>query len=138
MLEKFSIQYKEDNKKLSKSENYVTHETFTEDMNYESDYDIALKKAKKAGKPLMLFMTTSYCPWCRKLENRLLSQTDIDKKIKAKFIPLMLNLDLDDYPEQFAKTRFTPILYIVNSTTEKIEYEFVGYNSRDEFLYVLK
>ena len=50
----------------------------------------------------------------------------------------MLNLDLDDYPEQFAKTRFTPILYIVNSTTEKIEYEFVGYNSRDEFLYVLK
>ena len=138
MLEKFRVQYKEDNKKLSKSENSVTHETFAEDMNYESEYDAALEKAKKSGKPLMLFMTTSYCPWCRKLENRILSQTDIDKKIKEKYIPLMLNLDLDDYPEQFTKTRFTPILYIVNSTTEKIEHQFVGYSARDEFLHVLR
>lgn len=138
MLEKFKLQHKEDNKKHSKSKTVVTHETFAADMGYETSYKVALDKAKKSGKPLMLFMTTSYCPWCRKLENRILSQADIDKSIKEKYIPITLNLDKDSYPEQFAKTRFTPILYIVNSTTEKIEHKFVGYSTRDEFLHLLK
>lgn len=138
MLERFKIQYKEDNKKLSKSKTSVTHDTFAKDMHYEDNYKTALAKAKKEGKPLMLFMTTSYCPWCRKLESRILSQTDIDATIKKKYIPLTLNLDKDSYPEQFAKTRFTPIIYIVNSTTEEIEQKFVGYSARDEFLHLIK
>jgi thiol-disulfide isomerase/thioredoxin len=138
MLEKFKVLYKDDNKKLSKSKTSVSHDTFAADMLYENNYQTALAKAKKTGKPLMLFMTTSYCPWCRKLENRILSQTDIDSAIKEKYIPLALNLDKDSYPEKFAKTRFTPIIYIVNPTTEEIEYQFAGYSTRNEFLHLLK
>ena len=138
MLESFKLQYEDDNKKVSKSKKSVTHETFATVMGYETNYKTALAKAKKAGKPLLLFMTTSYCPWCRKLESRILSQTDIDKSVKAKYIPVTLNLDKDSFPAQFAKTRFTPIIYIVNSTTEKIEHKFVGYSSRNDFLRVLK
>jgi len=138
MLEKFKLQYHEDNKKLSSAKTSVTHETFAKDMGYETNYKAALAKAKKEGKALMIFMTTSYCPWCRKLENRILSQNDIDAKIKAKYVPLMLNLDKDTYPEQFAKTRFTPILYMVDSKDEKIVHKFVGYSSRGEFLQVIK
>lgn len=138
MLEKFKVLYKDDNKKLSKSKTSVSHDTFAADMHYENNYQTALAKAKKTGKPLMLFMTTSYCPWCRKLENRILSQTDIDSAIKEKYIPLALNLDKDSYPEKFAKTRFTPIIYIVNPTTEEIEHQFAGYSTRNEFLHLLK
>ena len=138
MLEKFRLQYQDDNKERSKSHKAVTHENFASEMGYEISYQAALSRAKKEGKPLLLFMTTSYCPWCRKLESRLLSQADIDAKIKEKYIPLALNLDKDSYPEQFAKTRFTPILYIVNSKDETIEHKFVGYSSRGEFLHVLK
>jgi len=138
MLEKFKLQYQEDNKQLSKEKTSVTHETFAKDMGYETDYKTALAKAKKEGKGLFIFMTTSYCPWCRKLENRILSQHDIDAKIKAKYIPLMLNLDKDSYPEQFAKTRFTPILYIVDAKDGSIKHKFVGYSARGEFLQVLK
>lgn len=138
MLEKFSIQHKEDNKKLSKSKTSVTHDTFAKDMQYENNYKVALAKAKKAGKPLMMFMTTSYCPWCRKLESRILSQTDIDSTVKKRYIPITLNLDKDSFPEQFSKTRFTPIIYIVNSTTEEIEHKFIGYSAKDEFLHLLK
>lgn len=138
MLEKFKVLYNDDNKKLSKSKISVSHDTFAADMHYENNYKTALTKAKRSGKPLMLFMTTSYCPWCRKLENRILSQTDIDTAIKNKYVPLALNLDKDSYPEKFAKTRFTPIIYIVNPTTEEIEHKFVGYSTRDEFLHLLK
>jgi len=138
MLEKFKLQYQEDNKKLSSAKTSVTHETFAKDMGYETNYKAALAKAKKEGKKVMIFMTTSYCPWCRKLENRILSQNDIDVKIKSKYIPLMLNLDKDTYPKQFAKTRFTPILYIVDSKDEKIMHKFVGYSNRGEFLQIVK
>jgi len=138
MLEKFKLQYQEDNNKLSSEKKSVTHETFAKDMGYETDYNTALAKAKKEGKDITMFMTTSYCPWCRKLENRILSQNDIDAKVKAKYIPLMLNLDKDSYPEQFAKTRFTPILYIVDAKDESIKHKFVGYSARGEFLQVLK
>lgn len=138
MLEKFKLQYQEDNKKLSKGKKSVTHETFSKDMGYETNYRIALAKAKKAEKPLLLFMTTSYCPWCRKLENRILSQTDTNKAIQERYIPLTLNLDKDWYPERFGKTRFTPILYIINFETQKIEHQFVGYSSRNEFLHLLE
>jgi len=138
MLETFKLQYQDDNKKLSKAKKAVTHETFAKEMHYETEYKAALAKAKKAGKPLLLLMTTSYCPWCRKLENRILSLTDINKVIQEKYIPVTLNLDKDSYPEQFGKTRFTPIIYIVNSNTEKIDHQFAGYSSRNEFLRLLK
>ena len=137
MLEKFKLQFQEDNKEISKGKIPFTHETFAKDMGYETNYNIALTKAKKEGKQVMLFMTTSYCPWCRKLESRLLSQIDIDKKIKDNYIPLTLNLDTDTYPEQFSKTRFTPILYIVDEKSEKIEHIFEGYNNRGDFIRLL-
>ncbi|HSR74518.1 MAG TPA: thioredoxin family protein [Sulfurovum sp.] len=138
MLEKFRLQYLDDNKKRSKSHKVVSHEDFASEMGYETNYQAALLRAKKEGKSLMLFMTTSYCPWCRKMENRILSQEDIDTRIKEKYIPLALNLDKDSYPEQFANTRFTPIIYIVNSKDETIAHKFVGYSSREAFLQVLK
>ena len=138
MLGKFVLQYKEDNKKISASTNVVEHEGFAAQMKYELDYYTAAKKAKEAGKSMMIFMTTNFCPWCRKLESRILSKADINAKIHAKYVPVMLNLDTDKFPEHFSKNRFTPILYIVNPTDDSIEEQFTGYNNRDGFLQLLK
>ena len=138
MLSKFRHQYKDDNKKMSDTKTGLTHENFSEHMGYETDYKTALAKAKKEGKELFIFMTTSYCPWCRKLENRLLSKVDIDKKIKAKYIPVMLNFSRKNFPKQFREIALTPTLYIVDPKTEKIAHQFVGYSARDDFLFILK
>ncbi len=138
MLENFALQYKDDNKKISSEKKAVDHKDFATDMQYETDYQTALAKAKKAGKLLMIFMTTNYCPWCRKLESRILSKADIDQKIKEKYIPLMLNLDEKKFPAQFQEIVFTPTLYVVNASSEKIEHTFVGYSSKDDFLHLLK
>jgi thiol-disulfide isomerase/thioredoxin len=138
MLAKFSDQFKEDNKKISTSKNVVEHDSFASTMAYETDYNTAAAKAKKTGKPLMIFMTTNFCPWCRKLESRVLSKSDINAKVQEKFVPLMLNLDTDSFPKQFAKSRFTPILYIVDPKDESITHQFIGYNNRDGFLHLIK
>ena len=138
LLEKFALQYKEDNKEIASARSAVSHEDFAKEMQYETEYKAALQKAKKAHKPLMIFMSTSYCPWCRKLESQVLAREDIHKKINDRYIPLMLNFDEKKFPEQFSKIPITPTLYIVNSKSEKIEHTFVGYNNRDEFLHILK
>ncbi len=137
MLETFATQYKDDNKKLSKNKKTVTHETFAQDMGYENNYAVALAKARKEGKPLFVFMTTAYCPWCRKLENRILSQGHIDKKIKEKHIAVMVNFDEKKFPKTLSAIAITPTLYVVNSKTEKIEETFVGFSSRNAFLHYL-
>jgi len=136
MLSKFAHQYKDDNKDMSKSKE-ITHENFASVMGYETDYNVALAKAKKEGRKLMIFMTTSYCPWCRKIEKRVLSKVNIDKKIKTKYISVMLNFNKKKFPKQFNEIALTPTLYIVDPKTEKIEHQFVGYSGRDEFLQLL-
>ena len=137
MLLRFAHQYKDDNKDMSYAKIGLTHENFAEHMGYETSYNVALEKAKKEGKDLFIFMTMSYCPWCRKLENRMLSKVDIDKKIKANYIPAMLNFSKKDFPVQLREVALTPALYIVDSKTEKILHQFVGYNHRGEFLELL-
>lgn len=138
MLSKFAYQYKDDNKDSSAAKEGLTHENFASHMHYETEYSAALAKAKKEGKPLFIFMSTSYCPWCRKLESRMLSKVEIDKKIKAKFVPLMLNFSKKNFPKQFKEIALTPTLYIVDPKSEKIMHQFVGYSNRGEFLDLLK
>jgi thioredoxin-related protein len=138
MLRRFSHQYKDDNKNISDKKAGITHENFASQMEYETDYEVALAKAKKQGKELFIFMSTSYCPWCRKIENRVLSKVDINKRIKEKYIPVMLNFSRKNFPKQFKEINLTPTLYIVDPKTEKINHQFVGYSAKDDFLFELK
>lgn len=138
MLQRFAHQYKDDNKDMSHAKVGLTHENFAEHMGYETDYKVALAKAKKENKPLFIFMSTSYCPWCRKIEKRMLSKVEIDKKIHSKYVPAKLNFSKKNFPTQFREIALTPTLYIVDSKTEKIVHQFVGYSARDEFLELLK
>ena len=138
MLRRFAQQYKDDNKNVTDKKAGITHENFASQMEYETDYVVALTRAKKEGKKLFIFMSTSYCPWCRKIENRVLTKVDINKKIKEKYVPVMLNFSRKNFPKQFRDIALTPTLYIVDPKNEKILHQFVGYSAKDDFLYELK
>ena len=138
LLESFRLQHIEDNKELLAPNKSFNHEEFAKVMQYETDYAIALAKAKKEKKSLMVFMSTSYCPWCRKLESQVLAKESIDEKIHAKYIPVMLNYDEKKFPENLVEIKITPTLYIVDFKSGKIEEKIVGYNNRSAFLHLLK
>ena len=138
LLESFRLQHIEDNKELLAPNKSFNHEAFAKVMQYETDYDVALAKAKKEKKALMVFMSTSYCPWCRKLESQILAKESIDAKIHEKYMPVMLNYDKKKFPEKLLKIKITPTLHIINSESGKIEEKVVGYNNRSAFLHLLK
>ncbi|KYJ87693.1 thioredoxin family protein [Sulfurovum riftiae] len=140
MAEKFADQYRDDNKKLTevKAGKRVSYENFAREMAYETNYMAAMKKAKAEGKPVMVFMTTNYCPWCRKFESRILTEVEIDRQIKKKYVPLLLNFEKKEFPSILDEIAVTPTLYIIDPKTEKILHTFVGYSSREDFLRELK
>ena len=114
-----------------------TLEEFAAKYHYETNYDVALKKAQKAHKPLFLIMVTNYCPWCRKYEKRTLSDPTINKDIHKRYVPLILNREKGEFPDQF-KTPIVPISYVVNSYNEKIVKKVMGYKGKKDLKEALK
>jgi thioredoxin-related protein len=113
-----------------------SYKDFAKKMNYETSYEVALKKAKEQKKDIMFFMVANFCPWCVKFEKKVLAKKDVDMKVKQKFIPLIINREEKNFPEKF-KTPVVPAVYFVDYKNENIKKTVVGYNNRDEFLSIL-
>lgn len=135
MLAKFSEQYTEENKKIEKV--VINEENFASEMKYETNFDEAIKRAKKEQKNVMLVLVSNYCPWCRKFEQRVLLKEEVNAIIQKNYIPLIINREKDPFPKEF-DTGFTPIVHFIDHKTQKSYKNVVGYNNKDEFTYILK
>lgn len=135
MLAKFSEQYTEENKKIEKV--VINEENFASEMKYETNFDEAMKRAKKEQKNVMLVLVSNYCPWCRKFEQRVLLKEEVNAIIQKNYIPLIINREKDPFPKEF-DTGFTPIVHFIDHKTQKSYKNVVGYNNKDEFTYILK
>lgn len=135
MLAKFSEQYTEENKKITKV--VINEENFASEMKYETNYEDAVKKSKKQQKNIMLVLVSNYCPWCRKFEQRVLLKEEVNAIIQKNYIPLILNREKDPFPKEF-DTGFTPIVHFIDHKTQKSYKNVIGYNNKDEFTYILK
>lgn len=115
----------------------ATSEKFIKEMAYESDYKVALEKAKATNKAIMMVVSQTTCPWCRKLERQTLKKKNIDKLIKENFIPLSLDKDLMKYPKQF-ETKVVPTIFFINSKDEMIIKKILGYKNKKDFKNILE
>ncbi len=132
---RFAGQYREENKALVKVA--VDKNSFASATGYETNYDAALKRAKKEKKNIMLVLVSNYCPWCLKFEERVLLKKDVNTMIHKKYIPLIINKDKEPFPKRFDKA-FTPVVHFIDYKTEQSYASVAGYHNRDEFLYLLK
>ena len=106
---------------------------FAKGMSYETDYKVALQKAKKSNKQVMFVMVTNYCPWCRKFEKRTLVKDEVNEIVQSKYIPLILNREKGEYPKQFYTKRIPVVMFIDANKEEKIR-ESLGYKKVKEFV----
>ena len=106
-------------------------------MFYETNYDEAIKKGKKLHKNIMLVLVANYCPWCRKFEQRVLIKKEVNDLVQKNYIPLIINRETKKFPKKFDKS-FTPIVHFIDYKTEKSNASIVGYNNKDNFVYLLK
>ena len=110
----------------------LTFSLFAQDfpsLHYSSSFESAIKKAKKEKKMVMLFITQDYCPWCKKLAYKILSDASISSLIKEKFIPVILNKNRDNIPLKY-QTPIAPTLFFINAQENEEIWRQSGYCDR--------
>lgn len=115
---------------------FASSAKFIEEMKYETNYELALQKAKKENKDLMMLVTSKSCPWCRKLERQTLSKEDINSLIQKSYVPLNVDQDLKNYPKNL-EVKYVPTVYFIDSKNGKLIEKVVGYKNKKEFTNVL-
>lgn len=113
-----------------------TYKEFAKSYGFYTNYEKAFAKAKKEKKKLLLITVANFCPWCKKLENRVLKDMVVQEKIQNKFIPVIINKDIDFLEERFI-TNIVPMSYIVDYKTGKILKSKTGYQKKSDFIYFM-
>jgi thiol:disulfide interchange protein len=73
-------------------------------IDWETDYDVALKKAKQENKIVMAFVYTDWCPYCRKMQKETFMDADVEKKATASFIAVKINPDKSTSRKRLAES----------------------------------
>lgn len=113
------------------------YKEFAQSMQYETNYEKALGKAKAEGKNLMVLIITNYCPWCAKFEKKTLSDAQIDAMVKSGYIPLIINKEEKNFPS-FLNAPMVPTTFFIDAKSQKILHESVGFSSKADFETLLK
>jgi len=110
---------------------------FSKKLSYETNYSEALTKAKEQKKNILLIQVSNYCPWCKKLEKKTLASSKVNALVQKNYIPLILNRDKREYPEQFY-TPIVPVSYIIDYEDDSKFKQLRGYKSKNDFLFFIK
>jgi len=73
------------------------------ELNWEHNYDNALASAKKENKLVYLFIGADICKHCDRFKEQTLSNKDLIKRMKKKYILLYMSRDQHKIPDGFEK-----------------------------------
>ncbi|UFS61614.1 thioredoxin family protein [Sulfurimonas sp. HSL-3221] len=133
LLAKFADQYAQERGTLKRVKEKGS---LAASLGYETNFDNAVKRAKKEHKNVMLVLVANYCPWCRKFEELVLRKEDVNALVHQKYVPVILNKEKDAFPPEF-NISFTPVVHFIDPVTLKGYHTVAGYNSREEFTHWL-
>lgn len=101
-------------------------------IHWETDYQIAFKRAQLQKKPLLVFFSGSdWCIWCRKLEIELFNSDVVSEKLDHWAIPVYLDFPQEkqlkptqERANRILKERWNvndfPTVLLISQKTEKI------------------
>lgn len=98
-------------------------------------YDDALQKAKKDNKIVMVEFMRQGCHYCVEMENSVLRDKEVVKKIEKYFIPVKIDINKDEIPLNM-KIYMTPTFVFIDKN-EKIVKKIPGAWKKEDFLMIL-
>lgn len=106
-------------------------------VQWYTDYDKAIARAKRLKRPLLIDFAASWCVPCRLMDRTVWSDESVQKAITNDFVPLRIDMDAKHAPpliEKF-KVEFVPTMLIVDSDEKELAME--GFVSAEELLAVI-
>ncbi len=113
---------------------FEDYKDFARLMKYELDYEQARKKAIAQHKLLLVLYVKDGCPFCTKLEEEVLTDRDVRKFIKERYVSAIVNEYHKNFPD-FLLSRIAPVTYIIEPKSQKVVKEIIGYMEMDQYLW---
>ena len=89
-------------------------------INWVASYDVALTKAAKEKKNVMVMLSKEGCPACEYMEDVVFEEQAVEDAINKKFIPVHLDIHKDKIPTELGYIG-TPTFHFVNAKGEKLK-----------------
>ena len=104
-------------------------------LDYESSYEVAVAKAKKENKMVLMVIVQDPCPYCDRLVKKTLDTPCVQKRMKH-YVPLIVD-KYTTFPKQF-KPPFIPMSYVIDPNSEEVTFKIVGALSPNEYIHNLE
>jgi thiol:disulfide interchange protein DsbD len=106
------------------------------------DFDAALKKSIRQGKPVMLDFYADWCTYCIKMEDYTFSDSRVQEALSGVTL-LQADVTANDAADLALLNHFNlfappAILFFGTDGAERTDYRLIGYLGVDEFLAHLK
>jgi thiol:disulfide interchange protein DsbD len=87
---------------------------------FGDDWDQAVEQSRASGKPALVLFTADWCPACRQLEADGLADADVQRYIREKFTPVMVDLSNRGSPNderaRDCNVRYIPTLILYDAS----------------------
>ena len=75
----------------------------------------ALAEAARTGKPIVAYVTSAHCGYCRKMERETWSEPAVGSLVTERFVPLRLHADKNPAEVQALRVRAFPTTVLISS-----------------------
>jgi len=100
--------------------------------NWRTDADQAWQSAQREQRPMILFITSQNCVYCRKMEHETFSNQTVAAAIQAKFVPVSVLAEQNPALVSKFRVRSFPTTVIISPKSGVVDY-MVGYVGPSDF-----
>ncbi|MGF7119391.1 thioredoxin family protein [Methanobacterium oryzae] len=103
----------------SQSDN--TSQNESTNLNWHTDLDSALVEAKQTNKPVFIDFYTTWCAYCKQLDETTLSDPRVQEKLSKNYV--VAKIDADKYPDIASNYKIYgyPTLLVLDSNGVEIK-----------------
>jgi thiol:disulfide interchange protein len=107
-------------------------DSHTQGLPFVFGYEQGMAQARQTGKPAMLFVTTTWCGWCKKLAKESFRDEEIRSLLTKHFVCVIVDGDSDTVAKRKYGVRGYPHVIFVTPDGNKLD-ECRGYVPADRF-----
>ena len=108
-----------------------------EGIAWQTDLDAARTESQQSNRPLMLFVTSSNCPYCVKMQNDTFRNPAVVAELNANFVPVKIDRGTHPALERKLAVRLYPTIVIIDDADVEIR-RVTGFTAPASFVGMLQ